>query len=218
MARMLGVLAAAAMAAAPANAYLYWTNPPLKGEPIVGDEPGIALPLPGATPKEVQANLLWTFRAGLNVAALQCQFAPLLRTVANYNGLIKQHSAELNGAMTTLGAYFKRTSPKDWQTKFDQYTTRTYNGFSTMYAQLSFCETAAIIGREALAQRMGQLSGIATTRMRDFRNSLVPIGDASFAFSSAPLSEAATFGEWTEPPPVCTDRKGRVKKCKPAKT
>ena len=38
--------------------------------------------------------------------------------------------------------YFKKQAGKNWQREFDVYTTRTYNGFSTLHAQIGFCETA----------------------------------------------------------------------------
>jgi hypothetical protein len=44
--------------------------------------------MPGATPDEIRAHLLWNMRSGLNVAALQCQFSPPLMTVRNYNSLL----------------------------------------------------------------------------------------------------------------------------------
>ena len=201
----------AAQFAAPASAYLFWTQPQLKGEPVTGEEPGMTVPLPDATPKEVKANLLWAMRAGLNVAALQCQFSPALMTVNNYNGLLKQHSTELKGAYDVLQAYFKRTGGKTWQTTLDQYTTRTYNGFSTFHAQLEFCDTAASIGRDALAlspnAKAGKLAELAASRMREFRNSLVPTGDTAFVFrpESVPPISAPVVG--------CVDRKGRPKAC-----
>jgi hypothetical protein len=71
-------------------------------------DPLVGLPIPGATPAEHRANLLWNMRAGLNVAALQCQFSPYLRAVDNYNGILAHHSEELASAYTTLNAYFKR--------------------------------------------------------------------------------------------------------------
>ena len=40
---------------------------------------------PAPRPAEYRAHLLWNLRSGLNVAALQCQFSPYLRTVDNYN-------------------------------------------------------------------------------------------------------------------------------------
>ena len=196
--------------AASASAYLFWQRPDFRGAPVKGDEPGITLPLPGATPKEVAANLIWNMRAGLNVAALQCQFQPLLMTVYNYNDLLKSHGKEINDAYQTLNGYFKRTAGKGWQTKFDQYTTRTYNGFSTLHAQLGFCETAASIGRDALTRPKGSLYLTAQNRMREFRNSLVPAGDGIFA--TRPYLAPRIL------PPLdkeCWDRKGRFrdKKC-----
>ena len=55
----------------------------------------VGLPLPGATPAEYRAHLLWNLRSGLNVAALQCQFSPYLRAVDNYNALLAHHAREL---------------------------------------------------------------------------------------------------------------------------
>ena len=138
-------------------AALFWIPPDFSGAPVSGAEPGIGLAMPGATAAELTAHLIWNMRAGLNVAALQCQFSPALLSVRNYNDLLRQHSAELTSAYSAIGGYFKRTGGKTWQTKFDQYTTRTYNGFSTLKAQLGFCETAGRIGREALTQPKGSL-------------------------------------------------------------
>lgn len=173
-----GLAAASAMGlAAPASAYLFWVQPNFTGGPVVGDEPGLGQAMPKATPAELKAHMLWNMRAGLNVAALQCQFSPILLTVPNYNDLLSKNSVELNDAYKTLGAYFKRTGGKTWQKTFDGYTTRTYNGFSTMHAQLGFCETASAIGREARKLGRGKLTQLAIDRMREFRNSLVPAGD-----------------------------------------
>jgi hypothetical protein len=173
-----GVAAVSAMGlAAPASAYLFWVQPSFTGGPVVGDEPGLGQAMPKATPAELKAHLLWNMRAGLNVAALQCQFSPILLTVPNYNDLLSKNSAELNDAYKLLGAYFKRTGGKTWQKTFDGYTTRTYNGFSTMHAQLGFCETASAIGRDARKLGRGKLTQLAVDRMREFRNSLVPAGD-----------------------------------------
>ncbi|MES2497597.1 MAG: hypothetical protein V4618_15900 [Pseudomonadota bacterium] len=163
--------------AAPASAYLFWVQPNFVGGPVVGDEPGLGQAMPKATPAELRAHLLWNMRAGLNVAALQCQFSPILLTVPNYNDLLSKNSAELNDAYKLLGAYFKRTGGKTWQKTFDSYTTKTYNGFSTMHAQLGFCETASAIGRDARKLGRGKLTQLALDRMREFRNSLTPAGD-----------------------------------------
>ena len=201
------VALAGAAAAIPASAALFWMPPDFSGAPVTGGEPGIGQTLPGATAKELQAHLIWNMRAGLNVAALQCQFSPMLLTVRNYNDLLRQHSAELTAAYTALGAYFKRTGGKTWQTQLDQYTTRTYNGFSTLHAQLGFCETAGSIGREALDRPKGSLYLTAQTRMREFRNSLVPSGDRLFG--------RVTFLSARPLPPLnadCWDKKNLLRK------
>jgi hypothetical protein len=204
--------AIALAAASPGHAYLYWIKPDFSGAQVRGDEPGIALPLPNATPAEVQANLVWTMRAALNVAALQCQFAPPLMTVRNYNSVLSQHSTELGAAYKTISNYFKRTLKKNWQRPFDEYSTRTYNGLSTMHAQIGFCETAGKVGRLALGARRGSLHEIAANSMQEIRNSLVPASDRFFAMR--PSIPPATL------PPLedkCWDRKGNIrKKCWPS--
>ncbi|MFW2830897.1 hypothetical protein [Sphingomonas sp. ID0503] len=194
------------LAAAPASAQMFWNPPSFAGTPVKGDEPGIGLPMPGATAKELSAHLIWNMRAGLNVAALQCQFAPMLMTVRNYNHLLAQHSKEFAAAYTMIGGYFKRTQPKTWQKSLDSYTTKTYNGFSTLKAQLSFCQVASSIGQEALMRPKGQLLLTAENRMREFRNSLIPVQDRLFPAA-----------RWLTPQPVpplddrCYDRKNRLK-------
>ena len=206
----LGIVAVAGFVT-PAHAYLYWNKPALAGAPAMGGEPGITLPVPGAQPKELEATLVWTMRAGLNVAALQCQFAPALRTVDNYNNMLRQHAAELQTAYATLGAYFKRVSGKQWQVAFDDFTTKTYNSFSTLRAQLSFCEIASSIAQETLERPRGQLGAIAAERMREFRNSLVPVGDQVFAMHEATVQ----FDPIVDP--RCYNKKGKEIACKKKK-
>ena len=209
--RILGLalcFGALAGLAAPAQAYLFWTRPAITGAPAAGGEPGITLPMPGAQPKELQAALVWSMRAGLNVAALQCQFAPALRTVENYNNMLRQHGPELQATYATLGGYFKRVSGKNWQTAMDDFTTRTYNGFSTLRAQLIFCETASSIATETLEQSRGHLGDIAAERMREFRNSLIPVGDQVFAMHNSSVQ----FDPIADP--RCYNKKGKEIACK----
>lgn len=209
--RSLGsVLAMYALAglAVPAEAYLYWSKPSIAGAPASGGETGITLPMPGAQPKELTAGLVWTMRAGLNVAALQCQFAPALATVRNYNNMLHQHGAELQAAYATLGAYFKRVKGKGWQNAVDDFTTKTYNSFSTLQAQLIFCETASSIGRQTVEASGGHLGEIAVARMREFRNSLIPLGDMAFAshFRDVQFEPIAD--------PRCYNKRGKEIRCK----
>ena len=113
----LAGLALAAPAAAPAQLFLY--EPSFPSAPIAPDDPMVGLPIPGATATEYRAHLLWNLRAGLNVAALQCQFSPYLRTVDNYNALLAHHSRELAAAYQALEAYFRRVHGAQGPRKFD---------------------------------------------------------------------------------------------------
>jgi hypothetical protein len=170
--------AAALFAAAPAPAQLYISQVNLRSAPIEPSDPLVGLPLPGATAAEYRAHLLWNLRAGLNVAALQCQFSDYLRAVPNYNGLLAHHSVELAAAYTTLNNYFKRVhGAAKGQKLFDDYSTATYNNFSTLQAQLGFCQVASHITRSALAAPKGELYLVAQRRMRELRNSLVAVQD-----------------------------------------
>jgi hypothetical protein len=179
---MAATAVAAALAAAPAPAQLYISQPDLRSSPIEASDPLVGLPLAGATAAEHRANLLWNLRAGLNVAALQCQFSDYLRAVPNYNGLLAHHSVELAAAYTTLNNFYKRTLGAKGQKAFDDYSTITYNNWSTLQAQMIFCQTATNITKTALATPKGRLIEVAQARMRELRNALVPAYDPRPAY------------------------------------
>jgi len=186
MMRILTMLAAAMCAAtiaAPARAQFFFQSPDLRGTPVDGSETGIVgQALPGATPDEYKAALAWNLRAALNVAALQCQFQPMLLTLGNYNKLLKDHDAELTSQYDVLSKYFVRSNktPKAGQTELDKYGTRVYSGFSTVGAQLTFCQTAGEIAHMAVFTPRGSFTTLAQERMRQLRNSLVLAGEQRF--------------------------------------
>lgn len=185
--RLLGAAVAAGLAASsPANAQIYLYDPVFPSSPIEPNDPLVGISLPNATPAEYRAHLLWNLRSGLNVAALQCQFSPSLRAVDNYNALLAHHSRELATAYQALEGYFRRIHGRTGPRMFDEYSTQTYNNFSTFQAQLGFCQTASRIAREALARRKGELHQVATARMRELRGSLTPVHD-TFAFTRMPI-------------------------------
>lgn len=179
----VATLAAAALFAAPASAQFFYQPPDLRGAPVTGTEPGvIAQSLPGATPDELKAAMLWNLRAALNVAALQCDFSPMLLTRPNYNKIVNDHATELKIGYDTLTNYFKRTAatPKAGQTALDQYGTRVYSSFSTVGAQLTFCMTASEVANLAVFTPRGSLTTLAAERLRQLRNSLVLAGEQRF--------------------------------------
>jgi hypothetical protein len=175
-------LAAGLFAATPASAQFFLKSYDFKGAPVTGAEPEIGMSLPGATPDELRAGLVWNLRAALNVAALQCDFEPSLLTVNNYNSMIKDHKEELASALATLNKYFVRTAKTKaaGDTAFDRFGTRTYSAFATVSAQYGFCQTASRVGRLAIFAPRGQLSTVAINYMREMRNSLVPYGEQQF--------------------------------------
>jgi hypothetical protein len=164
-------LALAALAT-PAAAQIFWSPPDLSGPPLMGPEPGYGVAMPGATAAEQKAALVWNMRSGLNVAALQCAFEPLLRTESHYNAMLSNHRDELAAAFTTLSSYFKRTNktPKAAQGAIDTYGTRTYSSFSAVSGQLTFCTAAGRIGRAALGTPRGSLATLAQEQLRSLYN------------------------------------------------
>jgi hypothetical protein len=179
---LLATALCATLAAQPAQAQFFWSPPDLSTPPVTGAEPSLGLNLPGATPEELNAGLVWNLRAALNVAALQCDFEPTLLTVSNYNAMIAHHSKELQQSFTMLGAYFQRTAGKGkpGQQALDQYGTRIYSGYSTVQAQRNFCQTAGSIGRDAIFTERGKLFEVARKRMGELKKSLVLTGERYF--------------------------------------
>ncbi len=208
------VLGVYALAATPVSAQFFLQSKDLAGQPVKGDEPGvIGSPLPGATPDELRAGLVWTMRAALNVAALQCQFEPTLATVRNYNALLVDHRDELKTSFDTLSKYFTRTGKTKaaGQTALDQFGTRIYSSYATVGAQRGFCQTANTIGADANFTPRGHFGELAEARMQELRNSLVPFGEQRF-----PRSEWRDVAV-TRPrlDAICWNKKGewQVKKC-----
>lgn len=146
---------------------LLWMATPAAA--VVAGEPA----LPGLTPKEQRAHLVWTLRAGLNVAALQCQFSPFLMTAANYNAVLRQHSDEFTDAFNTMNRYFGRLQAgRKGQRAFDTYATRTNQSFATFDAQYAFCSAAATLARQALAVPKGKFGEFSQSQLPTLQTSL----------------------------------------------
>lgn len=165
--------------------------------------PGVSA-LPGLNAKEDRAEKVWQMRAGLNVAALQCQFSPFLATVPTYNALLRQHSDELADSFKTMTGYFVRTKgPKVGQRAFDTYATRTNQGWATFDAQYHFCNAAAMAGRRALAVPKGQFGDFAEKELPLLRGSLA--GGPTYAALAPRL-------EWANVPNLGNcDKRGRCR-------
>lgn len=138
--------------------------------------PGIMVPkaimLAKTTPAEARAHAVWTLRAALNVAALQCQYSPFLRSVDNYNQMLKKHGNELTAAQTMMIGYFMRTQKRGGMAAFDRYNTRSYNSFSTLDAQYNFCWAAGQAGLELRVGEVGGMARMAEVMVLDVRTAL----------------------------------------------
>jgi hypothetical protein len=205
LAAIVASLAVFTASSAPAQTFIV---PPDFSAPTT--QPGdaqVGLPLSGATPVEQRSAMIWNLRAAMNVAALQCQFSPTLMTVANYNQLLRNATRELATAHDSLQGYFSRTigKGKAGATAFDQYSTRTYNGFSTLYGQLGFCDTTAKGGRDAIGRPKGELYKAAAEWLGPIRKALLPNADRIFAVGYSTLS----VQRFTNP---CVTAKGKVVK------
>ena len=132
-----------------------------------------AVVLTELTTGEERAHAAWSLRAALNVAALQCQYSPYLATVRNYNDVLRHHGDELGQTLKIMMSHFRRLRGASLaQRSFDQYTTRTYNSFSTLEAQRAFCNTAGEVGRSLLATRKGSYADIAPAQLASIRDAL----------------------------------------------
>jgi hypothetical protein len=211
----VALLCITGLLSAPASAQLYWKSPDFRGPPVVGTEPGVLIPLPGATTTELNAEVVWTLRAALNFAALQCQFAPSLMTVTNYNQLLVHHSKELAADYKSLQGYFvrsagKKASQNAINAAFDSFNTRTYSSFSSVFAQRGFCQVASNIGQAALMEPKGSLKITAHERLSELRNSLKPAADIE---SQAPRPiQSVVDPQVPAFPPNCFDKNGELKK------
>ena len=184
----------------PAHAQFFLKSADLRDAPVAGIEPGIVgQAMPGATPEEARAALVWNMRAALNIAALQCDFERTLLTPSNYSAMLTNHKDELKRSYDTLTKYFVRTAGnvKNGQRELDRFGTRVYSGFSTISAQYIFCQTAGSIGRDALFTPRGELHVLAENRMRELRKSLIPWGEQQFpaGYGLRPLIVPAAFGD-----------------------
>lgn len=180
----VGALAAMDASAKPARAphgpVRTATRPALSAAPLADPLPGGMMPpkdvvMRPMTATEAEANAVWNTRAGLNIAALQCQYSPYLATVRNWNDFLRLHGEELDVAVATMTAHFKRYDGTRAQNSFDHYTTQTYNSYSTLDAQFSFCEEAGRAGRIALTLPKSTLGRRAAELRDQMRAALIPV-------------------------------------------
>lgn len=160
--------------------------------------------LEGLSSAEARAERVWNLRGGLNVAALQCQFSPYLRTVPRYNGMLKQHAKELDSARIELDKHFRRVGgPKEGAKGFDRFNTKLYQSYATLDGMLTYCAAAAEVGRTVSMQPIGKLGEIAEAQVQKLRTSMIPIADMTLGVQSYAFADQG----------ICMDKRGRQTRC-----
>jgi hypothetical protein len=179
---LAGMIATLMGATSAAHGFIFFKPADYSGPPLLTLDPEFDGAMPGATPTEVNAILLWNFRSALNLAALQCNFEPLLDTTDNYNAMLGNHREELMKAYASLEGYFKRTKKplSAAQKALDQFGTRIISKYSTVRGQLGFCETAGRIGHETKFVARSMLTSFAQTALPELRNAQKPYGEQQF--------------------------------------
>ncbi len=127
---------------------------------------------------------LWHVRVALNVAALGCRDADEGQTVAAYNSLIRDQSAELGAANDAVDARYKTQFGARWLDAREGDMTRLYNYFAQPGAQPEFCAVAK-----------ATLARIASVDARDlpgFAMGALPALEAPFWSGDAMAAAPAT--------------------------
>ncbi len=199
-------LVAAMLASTPSVAQVFYLSPDLSGPPLTALDPKFDAPMPGATPKEVDAVILWNMRSALNLSALQCNMEPMLRTTENYNAMLINHKAELAAAYSAVEGYFKRTKKplSAAMAALDKFGTSMIGKYSVVRTVLTFCDAAGRISHDAKWVPAGGLKDFAKMRLPELRNARLPYGEQQFRPYRMDLRaiRMPSFG------PNCFDAKG----------
>ena len=200
---LLLVAFAALLLPGTAHAQIFWKSPEFAAPPMAALDPVFDGNFTGITRAETDAIILWNLRSALNLAALQCGFEPLLRTVPNYNGMLFNHKDELSSAYLQIQGYFKRTKKAAAQSAMDQFATRLISRYSTVFGQLGFCELAGKVGHESKFVSRGGLTAFAMAQVPRLRKSLALAGDQQFHRTVLPVP----ITRLPRPDPACWHKK-----------
>jgi hypothetical protein len=121
--------------------------PPPKEEAIL-DGPGEAS----------TAEMIWSLRGGLNVAALQCGNRSLS---SSYNDILRKHRSILNEAYAAEQARYGRIHGRAGVARHDADMTRLYNRFANLPNRSRYCGDAARLAAEMLALPSERLPTVA---------------------------------------------------------
>ena len=156
--------------------------------PIEGSDPLVGLPMPRRDAGRIsRPSALEPARRASTSPRCNASSRLICARSTITTRILAHHARELAAAYTALEGYFRRVDGRTGPRQFDQYSTQTYNNFSTLQAQFGFCQTAARIaqGGAGHAARASSASS-PPARMRELRSSLVPADD-TYAFTRMPI-------------------------------
>ncbi len=104
------------------------------------------------------AEMIWSLRGGLNVAALQCGNHSLSD---NYNKFLKFHRSILNEAYAAEQARYGKIHGRAGVARHDADMTRLYNRFANMPNRSRYCGDAARLAAELASLPSDRLPAVA---------------------------------------------------------
>ena len=112
-----------------------------------------------AGPEEAStAEMIWSLRGGLNVAALQCRNRSLSDS---YNQILKKHRSILNEAYAAEQARYGRIHGRAGIARHDADMTRLYNRFANLPNRARYCGDANRLAAELLNLPSERLPSVA---------------------------------------------------------
>lgn len=103
----------------------------------------------------------WNLRAALNVAALSCRGPEHDGLVSAYNQLLVSRRATLADTEKRYAAEWRASGAADWQDRYDDAMTRTYNFYGQTFARPGFCAAAGQVLAELATTPDAELAAAA---------------------------------------------------------
>ena len=140
---------------------------------------------------------VWHFRAGWNVAALNCmrpEHAPILDA---YGAMLREESATLSAANTAVDRMFREQQEGDRRAALlarETQSTALYNYFATPPARRYFCATALEIANEYINTPPADFQQFALTGLQRYESAFDQFFTDYEAYQTASAEWDARYG------------------------
>lgn len=146
--------------------------PPPMPMPPLGAPASVVVPPIGVDGKRVTTNLglnpdqiVWNFRAAMNVAALNCLKPQHGEIVVDYRTLLRTHAQRLAAANRGVDSGFRARFGKGFVRQREAYMTRVYNFYAFPPTLNNFCDAALLVGRDMRTVTSAQLHNFAAANV-----------------------------------------------------